>query len=631
MKKNIIALLGLVSTSLAPWVLADSNNLTSQSDKKVWISIGDDAYSLISQKYSETIKFSQSKIHNASHGSVAVVQVPESQIPLLSELMHDEFNRCGGFVFHESFAQAQTYAMLPSQLSPSVAVNYTINNSASVNALLSKLSTSSMSSTVNSLSNYHNRYYTQQSGVDSSNWIKNKWQSIGNGRSDISVESFNHSWSQPSVIATITGTTSPDEIIVIGGHLDSINGSNQSSGQAPGADDNASGIAVITETLKAIVASGFKPKKTIKLMGYAAEEVGLRGSKAIAQSYRNKNVIGVVQFDMSGRKGPTSQDIVFMTDYTNNAQNQFMQDLIDTYLPGVTHGISQCGYACSDHASWHNEGVAASMPFESKMNEANRQIHTANDTAYDVNHSIKFAQLSVAFAAELAKGSTGSNPNPDPDPDPDPTPNELQNGVAITGLSESRGNELNYIFKVPAGAKNIKFVMSGNSGDADLYTKFGSQPTDSSYDCRPFKNGSQETCDGNQTGGTYYVRIKAYSAFSGLSIMAEYSDADTNPDPNTPIDRTENVSVNQGQWQRFTQELPSGYSSLKVTMSGGDGDADLYVRQGAASTTSQYDCRPYKAGNSETCTFNNPQAATWYIDVYGYSSATGATLKIEAK
>ncbi|MET1256878.1 PPC domain-containing protein [Aliikangiella maris] len=91
-----------------------------------------------------------------------------------------------------------------------------------------------------------------------------------------------------------------------------------------------------------------------------------------------------------------------------------------------------------------------------------------------------------------------------------------------------------------------------------------------------------------------------------------------------------NVSVNQGQWTRYTQELPAGYSTMTVSISGGFGDADMYVRHGAQSTSSSYDCRPYKSGNNETCTFNNPAAGTWYIDLYGYSSASGITLNLQA-
>ncbi|MGY8867792.1 MAG: PPC domain-containing protein, partial [Methylophagaceae bacterium] len=81
---------------------------------------------------------------------------------------------------------------------------------------------------------------------------------------------------------------------------------------------------------------------------------------------------------------------------------------------------------------------------------------------------------------------------------------------------------------------------------------------------------------------------------------------------------------------RFTQNLDAEYSSLDISMAGGSGDADLYVNFGSASSTSSYECRPYKNGNVETCTIENPQAGTWYIDLQGYSAASGITLSISA-
>ncbi|MET1256176.1 pre-peptidase C-terminal domain-containing protein [Aliikangiella maris] len=227
-------------------------------------------------------------------------------------------------------------------------------------------------------------------------------------------------------------------------------------------------------------------------------------------------------------------------------------------------------------------------------------------------------------------GTALNNPGvgSDPGPDPDPTPSELQNGVAKTGLSANQGSELNYIFKVPAGASNIKFDMSGGTGDADMYVKFGSKPTDSSYDCRPYKSGNNESCTGSNSGGTYYVRVKAYSSFSGVSLIASYGGSDPG---NNPIDETvNNISVNQGTWKRYTQELAAGYSTFTVTMSGGTGDADLYVNHGSQSTSNNWDCRPYKNGNSETCTFNSPASGTWYIDLYGYSAASGVSINVKA-
>jgi serine protease len=257
------------------------------------------------------------------------------------------------------------------------------------------------------------------------------------------------------------------------------------------------------------------------------------------------------------------------------------------------------------------------------------------------NPSASTSQVANAITSNAVSGRI-SNPNGSPNlllqttsggtpppPPPPPTGDELVNGVAVTGLSASTGNDIVYTMEVPAGATNITFSMSGGSGDADLYTRFGSAPTDSSYDCRPYRNGNSETCTGTQSGGTYYVRIKAYSSFSGVSITGSYTEPGTGGP--TPVDSTvSNISVSSGAWQRYTLNLGSGYSNLNVAISGGSGDADLYVRRGSQSTTSSYDCRPYKYGNNETCAFTSPASDTWHIDIRGYTAASGVTLRVTA-
>ena len=101
---------------------------------------------------------------------------------------------------------------------------------------------------------------------------------------------------------------------------------------------------------------------------------------------------------------------------------------------------------------------------------------------------------------------------------------ELANGVAVTGLSATQGNSLNYTMAVPAGASNLSFTTSGGSGDMDLYVRSGSAPTDTAYDCRPYRSGNAETCSfAAPTAGTYYVRLKAYSSYSGVSLTGSYT------------------------------------------------------------------------------------------------------------
>jgi PKD repeat protein len=102
----------------------------------------------------------------------------------------------------------------------------------------------------------------------------------------------------------------------------------------------------------------------------------------------------------------------------------------------------------------------------------------------------------------------------------------LVNGVPKTGLAASTGASLNFTMPIPAdaGATGLKFEMTGGTGDADMYVKYGSAPTDTVYDCRPYKSGNVESCPMATTqAGTYYVRVKAYSSFSGVSLTGSYT------------------------------------------------------------------------------------------------------------
>ena len=78
----------------------------------------------------------------------------------------------------------------------------------------------------------------------------------------------------------------------------------------------------------------------------------------------------------------------------------------------------------------------------------------------------------------------------------------------------------------------------------------------------------------------------------------------------------------------YSYTIPAGTTQLVVAISGGTGDADLYVRAGAAPTTTAYTCRPYTASNNETCTIANPTAGTtYYWNVRAYSAYSGVNLK----
>lgn len=212
------------------------------------------------------------------------------------------------------------------------------------------------------------------------------------------------------------------------------------------------------------------------------------------------------------------------------------------------------------------------------------------------------------------------------------TPVVLTNGVAVTGISGASGSDKLYTLDVPAGATGLKFVTSGGSGDADLYVKFGSAPTTSSYTCKSEGSTTAETCSiATAQTGKYYVLIHGYSTYSGTSLTGSYSTGGGGGGGGTVL--TSGVPVTLASQAssttspNYTLVVPAGQTKVVFTISGGTGDADMYVRRGSAPTTSTYDCRPYTSGNSETCTFNAPTAGTYYVNVRAYAAFSGVSLK----
>lgn len=472
-----------------------------------WITLGDAAYAKL-QAAAPQATAKQSK-QGQGKEKVHLVQVDEEALLKLSAAIHKELKRCGGFIVHASEAEgrealAKTGAVQPLALAAS-RPSYAIDNQAAVNAILPTLQASNIAQTIIDMSGFANRYYRTTNGANASNWLAQKWSAMASGRSDISVTQFTHAnYNQKSVIMTITGTDNPSEVVVMGGHLDSINLSgNGETSLSPGADDDASGIASLTEAVRAMIAAGYKPRRTLKIIGYAAEEAGLLGSKDIAANFKanNVNVVGVLQLDMTNYRG-SAKDIWIYTDYTDSQQNSFLASLVAAYTPAITVGYSACGYACSDHASWQNQGYPSSFPFETLDGEDNPYIHTANDTyansGNQANHALKFAQLAAAYAVEL--GSDGPAVVV-------PDTVETFSGSLTLGQKKTFGP-----FK--AGVGTFKAETTG-TGDVDLYVRKGYVPTTSSYSCKSDGSSATEACSVSITAnGDVYVMLNGYSASS---------------------------------------------------------------------------------------------------------------------
>ena len=102
----------------------------------------------------------------------------------------------------------------------------------------------------------------------------------------------------------------------------------------------------------------------------------------------------------------------------------------------------------------------------------------------------------------------------------------LANGATVANLASPDGAPRYFQMQVPAGASNLKFQIAGGSGDADLYARRGNVPDATTFDCRPYLAGNNETCTfPAPAAGTWYVMLVGDPGYAGVSLQASYSQA----------------------------------------------------------------------------------------------------------
>lgn len=344
-----------------------------------------------------------------------LMRVDEENINALAA--HKHIAKCGGFKDvsrawlkqYKSVKGIDAKHFLREQLKPLLRQKiseYKIQYAKDVSDVFKVSNPQRMWTDLTTLTSFKDRYANSKTGVETAEWLKENILAIAKAtqhEDDVSVRFVKTSgYIQPSVVVKFG--KSNDAGIVIGGHMDTLR--SNFYGNKPGADDDGSGSVTVLETARSILTSGKKFKKPIYFIFYAAEELGTVGSQDVVADFKQQAipVDAVLQMDMTGYANRNEETMWLIKDNVDMELTHFLEQLINHYVfKDVKY--TACGYECSDHTSWTNEGFAAAMPFEANFQSYNPYIHTVNDTMDHLSlaHMSDYLSLAIAFAVELAE------------------------------------------------------------------------------------------------------------------------------------------------------------------------------------------------------------------------------------
>ncbi|ASQ44822.1 aminopeptidase LapA [Legionella clemsonensis] len=347
----------------------------------------------------------------AENKDFKIIEVPVAEVTKIA-LKADEVH-CGRFINVSNrlakttvHSKKQTAQALLAKSSINTAVQsevmYEVKHEAEVTQALEQVDSQHIINTLTHLTSYYNRSATTKRGKEVAQWLKQQFETMAAnyGRNDTMTYFVETGWYKQPSLVTIIGKNLKEPAIVIGAHMDTLDG------RMPGAGDDGSGSSSVMEIARVLLAAKLELKRPIYIIWYAAEERGLVGSRYVVKDFQEKAipVKAAIQFDMTGfRNDPMDQTMWVFRDYTDKPLSNFMVNLIQTYVK-VPVNFSKCGYGCSDHASWTEAGVPAAFPCETSFEDHNPYIHSVHDTMDLLypEHMANFAKLGIAFAIELA-------------------------------------------------------------------------------------------------------------------------------------------------------------------------------------------------------------------------------------
>ncbi|HLY12371.1 MAG TPA: M20/M25/M40 family metallo-hydrolase [Planctomycetota bacterium] len=196
------------------------------------------------------------------------------------------------------------------------------------------------------------------------------------------------------VIAELPGTDKPEELVIVGGHLDSWDG-------ATGATDNGTGVSTTLEAARLLTKAGAKPKRTIRFMLWTGEEQGLLGSRAYIKAHPEENprISAVIVHDGGTNYASGINATEAMVPILEKALEPLKSLDADMAfqirkVPGLPQGIG------SDHDSYLAAGVPGFFWLQAGRAKYGFGHHTQNDTiALAISEYQRHTSMVVAIGA----------------------------------------------------------------------------------------------------------------------------------------------------------------------------------------------------------------------------------------
>lgn len=223
-------------------------------------------------------------------------------------------------------------------------------------------------------------------------WIYEQFEAMG-----LPVEYHYFNNNGENVVATITGSQFPDKQYIICAHYDDM----PQGDDAPGADDNASGVVGVLETARLL--KDYDLKYTVKFIAFDEEEQGLIGSNAYAgQAAQNgDDILGVLNLDMIAYDSDGDYEMSISTNTQSTPFTNDYTDVLATYDFDLSYNFITTG--ASDHSPFWNNGYQAILAIED-WGDFNAFYHTINDIFDNCNIPYFHQMVQAAFATMATHG-----------------------------------------------------------------------------------------------------------------------------------------------------------------------------------------------------------------------------------